>query len=200
MRLIVGLGNPGARYREARHNVGYRVVECLAERAGISLDETRYEGRFGRGFLAGQEVALLLPETFMNGSGEAVLQAVVGLSLEDPGRQLLVILDDIDLPVGRLRVRGGGGDGGQRGLRDILERLESTGVPRLRVGVGRPPAGVDPVDWVLQPFAPADLQPLERAVPRAAEAVVCLLEEGLASAMDRFNGPLPGGEEGGESG
>lgn len=191
MRLIVGLGNPGPRHRKARHNVGYRVVECLAAGAGISLDETLFAGRLGRGLLAGEEVALLLPGTSMNDSGEAVLQAVHGLGLEEPRSQLLVILDDLDLPLGRLRLRGEGSDGGQRGLRDVLDRLEGQAVPRLRFGVGRPPLGVDPVDWVLRPFGQEDERCLRRAVPRAAQAVRSLLEEGLARAMDRFNGPYP---------
>ena len=138
----------------------------MAARTGIALDETLFAGRLGRGLLAGEEVALLLPETSMNGSGEAVLQAVHGLGLDEPQSRLLVILDDLDLPLGRLRLRGEGGDGGQRGLRDVLDRLEGQAVPRLRFGVGRPPVGVDPIEWVLQPFGPEDEACLRLALPR----------------------------------
>ena len=146
MRLIVGLGNPGDRYRGTRHNAGYRVVAALAERAGIALDEARYEGRFGAGHVAGHEVGLLLPETFMNASGEAVAQAVNGLGVGDPPHELLVVIDDLDLSLGRLRLRPDGRDGGQKGLRDIQERLGGEPIPRLRFGIDRPPVGIDPVD------------------------------------------------------
>lgn len=191
MKLVVGLGNPGNCYRETRHNAGFRIVDRLAERTGIALDRKRYEGRYGEGRAAGQELALLLPETRMNGSGEAVAQALRGLGLEQPERDLLIVLDDLDLPLGRLRLRPDGGDGGQRGLRDVIRALASERVPRLRFGVGRPPPGVDPIDWVLQPFHPDEGKVLSDALPRAAEAVLCFLAEGVATAMDRFNGPFP---------
>jgi len=189
MKLVVGLGNPGDRYRATRHNAGFRVVACLAERAGIELAEERFEGRYGEGWAAGEEVALLLPETHMNGSGQAVIQALNGLALADPAQDLLIVLDDLDLPLGRLRLRPRGSDGGQR---DVIAWLGSEAVPRLRFGVGRPPPGVDPIDWVLQPFRGSDERVLSRAIPRAAEAVECFLAEGAALAMDRFNGPLDG--------
>ncbi len=190
MKLVVGLGNPGERYRTTRHNAGREVVRCVAERARIDLDESRFEGRFGQGVVAGEEVGLLLPETFMNASGEAVVQALRGLGVETPARDLLVVFDDIDLPLGRLRLRPRGRDGGQRGLRDVIERLGSDEVPRLRFGVGRPPLGVDPVDWVLRGFLPAERGKLGRALPRAADAVACFLAQGVEPAMDRFNGPF----------
>ncbi len=199
VRLVVGLGNPGGRYRGTRHNVGYRVVEALAERARIALDEERYDGRFGRGRVAGVPVALLLPETFMNESGGAVVEALRGLGLADPGRDLLVVLDDIDLPLGRLRLRAGGGDGGQRGLRDILHRLGREDIARLRFGVGRPPEGVDPTRWVLAGFDPAEEALLHRALPRAADAAATWVSEGVGAAMDRFNRPWPESVTGGPS-
>lgn len=191
MKLVVGLGNPGDGYRKTRHNAGFRVVESLAARAGIELDRQRFDGRYGEGWAAGEELALLLPETWMNDSGEAVAQALRSLDLELPERDLLVVLDDLELPLGRLRLRPQGSDGGQRGLRDVIRRLGSELVPRLRFGVGRPPAGLDPIDWVLQSFRPDEEQVLRRAVPRAAEAALCFLVEGAGTAMDRFNGPFP---------
>ncbi|MBW2240456.1 MAG: aminoacyl-tRNA hydrolase [Deltaproteobacteria bacterium] len=191
MKLVVGLGNPGERYRGTRHNAGFRVVACLAERARIALDQPRFSGRFGEGRAAGEAIGLLLPETWMNRSGEAVAQALDELEIDEPERDLLIVLDDLDLPLGRLRLRPEGSDGGQRGLRDILRQLGSESVPRLRFGVGRPPANVDPVDWVLQPFDEEEEMLLQDAVPRAADAASCFLAEGVAPAMDRFNGPLP---------
>ncbi|MCP5056518.1 MAG: aminoacyl-tRNA hydrolase [bacterium] len=191
MKLVVGLGNPGGRYRSTRHNAGFRVVSCLAERAGIDVDQTRFSGRFGEGRARGVAIALLLPETWMNRSGEAVAQALRELDIREPERDLLVVLDDLDLPLGRLRLRPEGSDGGQRGLRDILRQLGSENVPRLRFGVGRPPANVDPVDWVLQSFREEEETLLQDAVPRAADAALCFLAEGAAAAMDRFNGPFP---------
>ena len=191
MKLVVGLGNPGGRYGSTRHNAGYRVVSCLAERAGIDVGQTRFSGRFGEGRANGVATALLLPETWMNRSGEAVAQALRELDIREPERDLLIVLDDLDLPLGRLRLRPEGSDGGQRGLRDILRQLGSENVPRLRFGVGRPPANIDPVDWVLQSFRAEEETLLEDAVPRAADAALCFVAEGAATAMDRFNGPFP---------
>ncbi|MCP3982944.1 MAG: aminoacyl-tRNA hydrolase [bacterium] len=191
MKLVVGLGNPGDRYRGTRHNAGFRVASFLAARAGIALEPMRFMGRFGKGRVAGEAVALLLPETWMNRSGEAVAQALKGLDLEQPEHDLLIVLDDLDLPLGRLRLRPQGSDGGQRGLRDIIRALGTEAVPRLRFGVGRPPAHVDPVDWVLQPFCEDEEGLLRKAVPRAADAAQCFLTQGIEEAMDGFNGPFP---------
>lgn len=192
MKLVVGLGNPGDRYRDTRHNAGFRVVGCLAEQAGVHLDLERFDGRYGEGWVAGEQVALLLPKTHMNASGQAVIQALQGLELADPERDLLIVLDDLDLPLGRLRLRPRGSDGGQRGLRDVIDWLGSDAVPRLRFGVGRPPPGVDPIDWVLEPFRSDEERVLRRSLPRAAQAIACFLSEGAGPAMDRFNGPPEG--------
>ncbi len=191
MRLVVGLGNPGGRYASTRHNVGFRAVERLGRRHGIELEEERFEGRFGAGWIAGHEVALLLPGTFMNASGRSVAAAVEALGLEDPARHLIVVLDDADLPFGRLRLRARGSDGGHNGLADVLGRLGSQEVPRLRFGIGRPGEPVDTVDWVLAPFAPEEERRLGGLLERAAEALECFLEDGAGPAMSRFNGPPP---------
>jgi PTH1 family peptidyl-tRNA hydrolase len=167
-------------------------VERVAARARIALDEERFEGRAGRGIVAGREVCLLLPGTWMNGSGTAVAAAQRGLGIEDPA-ELLVVLDDVDLPLGRLRVRAQGSDGGHRGLSDVLERLGRDDVPRLRFGVGRPDQPRDTSQWVLERFRPEERAALEDAVERAAGAVECVVGEGVAAAMNRFNAapPLP---------
>jgi PTH1 family peptidyl-tRNA hydrolase len=193
VRLVVGLGNPGRRYRSTRHNAGFRVLERFAERHRIALGEERFGGRFGRGPVGGEDVALLEPLGWMNASGEGVAEAVAALSVEDPARDLLVVLDDADLPFGRLRVRPGGSDGGHRGLRDVLEALSREDVPRLRFGIGRPaqePGTVQPpgtVDWVLAPFSAEEERALPALLDRAAHAIETFLAEGVAAAMNRFN-------------
>ena len=190
MKLLVGLGNPGPAYAAHRHNVGFRVIEAVSGSAGIPLDQARFEGRFGSGRWHGAPVGLLLPETFMNRSGAAVAAALDGLPIADPDRDMMVVHDDADLPLGRLRLRARGSDGGQRGLRDILE-CTGRAVPRLRFGIGRPATPQDTRAFVLEPFAPAELAPLAAAVERAVDALACWLVEGIEPAMSRFNAPLP---------
>ena len=162
----------------------------VAERARIALDEERFGGRVGRGSAAGHEVCLLLPGTWMNDSGTAVAAALRGLAIEDPA-DLLVVLDDVDLPLGRLRLRARGSDGGHRGLADVLERLGREDVPRLRFGVGRPDQPRDTSEWVLERFRPEERAAVEEAVERAAAAVECVVAEGVAAAMNRFNASPP---------
>ena len=191
MKLIVGLGNPGPRYARTRHNVGYRVLDAVAARAGAALARRSFGGRYGEGALAGERVGLLVPETYMNRSGGAVAEAVAALALADPAHELLVVFDDVDLPLGRLRLRSHGSSGGHNGLADVIERLGSDAVPRLRFGIGRPTEPRDTVDFVLEPFSPAEEELLARAVPRAVEAVECFVHEGARAAMNRFNGPWP---------
>ena len=192
MKLVVGLGNPGPRYADTRHNVGFRVVERIAARRGVSLDERRFQGRFGRGWLpapdgASLELGLLLPQTFMNLSGAAVAEALAGLPVADVARDLLVVFDDVDLPFGRLRLRPSGGAGGQRGLVHVIASLGGQDFPRLRFGVGRPEGGGDTADWVLSPFSAEERRDLVGRVEAAAEAVESALLEGVTVAMNRFN-------------
>lgn len=193
MKLVVGLGNPGPRYASTRHNVGFRVVEHFAATRGIPLDAERFAGRFGRGRLAsGLDVGLLEPLTFMNRSGDAVAEALRMLPVADPGEDLLVVLDDVDLPFGRLRLRPGGGGGGHRGLDHLIERLGRSDFSRLRFGIGRPEVPMETADWVLTRFSPDEEKALEALVPTAADAVEAALVEGIAYAMNRYNpGPPP---------
>lgn len=190
MKLIVGLGNPGARYARTRHNIGARVVAALAAELGIAL-ELREElfGRLGVGRLGELEVALLLPETWMNASGGSVAPAVAALAIEDVSRDLIVAADDVDLPFGRLRVRAKGSDGGQRGLRDVLAALGREDVPRLRIGVGRSaePAR-DTKDHVLDSFSAEEDAALPALIARAGDALRCFATAGIAEAANRFNG------------
>jgi peptidyl-tRNA hydrolase, PTH1 family len=185
----VGLGNPGPRYADTRHNVGARVVERTAERARLGFDESAFEGRRARGFLDEQEVVLLLPATFMNLSGRAVAAALAELPEILPSRDLLIVIDDADLPLGRLRLRARGGAGGHRGLADVLVALETDDVPRLRFGIGRPLRPMDTAHFVLDRFDAAEAPQVEEAVERAAAAVACFVREGIEAAMNRFNAP-----------
>lgn len=200
MKLIVGLGNPGPEYAETRHNVGFRVVACLADRHGIALArERKLAAVIGRGRVAGEEVALLEPQTFMNLSGKAVLAALDALPALDPSSDLVVVYDDLDLPFGRLRIRPGGGAGGHNGLGDIQDRLRRNDFPRLRVGIGRPPPGVDPVDHVLAPFDAAERAALGPLLALASDAIEAILRDGVTVAMNRFNAlqqPLAAGAPG----
>lgn len=195
----MGLGNPGPDYADTRHNVGFRVVEEVARRTGASLDEERHRGRFGTGWarcaehgLDGPEgepgpVGLLCPLTYMNRSGTAVAAVLEAHPELDPRSDLLVVFDDLDLPLGRLRLRPSGGAGGHNGLADVLEVLGSRSVPRLRVGIGRPQSGHDPVEYVLAPFAADERRALPGIVARAADAVETAVAQGVGPAMTEVN-------------
>ena len=192
MKLVVGLGNPGSRYAGTRHNAGFRVLERFAERLGVALDEERFQGRFGKGWLPASEgpseaVGLLEPLTFMNRSGTAVAEALAALPVADPARDLLLVVDDVDLPFGRLRLRPSGGAGGQRGLADVIAVLGRQDFPRLRFGIGRPEGGLETADWVLSPFSSDEASRLFGLVSAASEAIEVALLEGVPAAMNRFN-------------
>ena len=197
MKIVVGLGNPGARYAATRHNVGARIVDRFAVERGILMTDRRFNSRFGRGRLprsAGEsperpdlELGLLVPETRMNRSGEAVAEALRGLPVEDVREDLLVVVDDLDLPFGRLRIRPQGGSAGHRGLEDIAERIGTSEFPRLRFGIGRPEAEHSTVDWVLQAFSEAEDLALQERIPLAAEAVAAILIDGVVPSMNRYN-------------
>jgi PTH1 family peptidyl-tRNA hydrolase len=190
VHLVVGLGNPGRRYERTRHNVGFRVAGHLRARWRLPEPEERFDARFVRGRVAslgGLDVGVLEPQTFMNESGASVAAALRKLPVEDPARELLLVLDDADLPFGRLRLRGSGGDGGHRGLADVIARLGSRDLPRLRFGIGRPELPIETADFVLARFAPEEEAALPGHLDRAAEAVETFLTAGIAAAMNRFN-------------
>jgi PTH1 family peptidyl-tRNA hydrolase len=193
VKLVVGLGNPGPRYAGTRHNVGFRVVERFAAERRIPLEARRFGGRFERARvpLGGGEpvdLGLLLPEGFMNRSGAAVREALRQLPLEEPARDLLVVLDDVDLPLGRLRLRPSGGSGGHLGLADLIACLGSEDLPRLRFGVGRPAfAAMETSTWVLGRFSPEEEAALAPRIEAAAAAVEAALVLGIEAAMNRVN-------------
>ena len=195
---MVGLGNPGPEYADSRHNAGFRVLGELARRHGMALArDRRLLGRFGRGRICGVEAGLLEPHTYMNRSGLAVLAATTEFPLAELSSDLVVAYDDLDLPFGRLRIRPGGGAGGQKGLADIQTRLGRNDFPRLRFGIGRPPPGEDPVDYVLAPFDAEQQAVLADALERAADAIEAILGDGVQLAMNRFNAPAKPSETSG---
>lgn len=188
MRLIVGLGNPGRRYRGTRHNVGREVLDLLARQHRIVIETDDGWSETGRGAIDGHKVLLARPETYVNVSGTAVADLRRRHRIA-PGH-LLVIVDDLDLPVGTLRVREKGSHGGHNGLRSIIDVLGTTDFPRVRVGIGRPPGGVDPADYVLQRPSSDERPILDEAVHRAAEGVALWVTEGVQAAMRHCN-PRP---------
>lgn len=185
VKLVVGLGNPGRKYQGTRHNVGFEVIAELARQFGQGSTKTSFRGEVVDADLRGQRVILLCPQTFMNRSGSSVLEARDFYKLAHEG--LLVVCDDFNLPLGRLRLRVKGSAGGQKGLEDIIRCLGSDELPRLRVGIGQPPAGWDPVDYVLSQFTKQQRPEIEVAIGRAADAVVVWAQEGIGQAMNQFN-------------
>ncbi|HKC59313.1 MAG TPA: aminoacyl-tRNA hydrolase [Myxococcales bacterium] len=184
MRILVGLGNPGAKYERTRHNLGFRIARLAAEKLGVALDQTRWNAVLGTGRAKGEQIAIVLPQTFMNLSGESVGHAA-RFWKADLG-QLVVAHDDLDLDLGRVQVKVGGGDGGHNGLKSLRQHLGADFV-RVRSGIGRPPQGWDPADFVLARFAEEEEKVAEEMVPIAADAAVTALLDGAAAAMNRFN-------------
>jgi PTH1 family peptidyl-tRNA hydrolase len=185
MKLIVGLGNPGDKYKETRHNVGFEVASRLASKFGSSPPRARFQGETIEAGLAGQKVLLLTPLTYMNLSGASVLAARDFYKIELP--DILVVCDDFALPLGKLRLRGKGSAGGQKGLEDILRRLGTEDVPRLRIGIGAPPPGRDNAGYVLGRFTKDEQPAISAAIQQAAEAAAVWAESGIESAMSKYN-------------
>jgi PTH1 family peptidyl-tRNA hydrolase len=184
VKIIVGLGNPGTRYRDTRHNIGFQIVDRFAESHGISATRRRFKSFYGRGLLLSHEIVLIKPLTFMNLSGEAVKRAAD--FFRAPLDDITVVHDDLDLPFGRLRFKRRGGDGGHQGVGSIIEFLGGNAFVRLKVGIGRPPRGMDPADYVLTTFDTVEQDHLKRVLSRAAESLTVMISEGLEMAMSRF--------------
>lgn len=183
--LIIGLGNPEERYRRARHNLGFMALERLAQRHGAALAERRFKAHLGRCTIAGQNVMLAEPQTYMNLSGEAVAP-MLGYFKIEPAR-LIVMHDELDLPAGTVRVKRGGGHAGNNGIRSIIDALGHGDFVRIRIGIGRPPQGRDAIGYVLQPLGRDELQNFDAAIQRAADAAEGIVESGVERAMNRFN-------------
>jgi PTH1 family peptidyl-tRNA hydrolase len=187
MFVIVGLGNPEKKYFGTRHNVGFDTIDVLSDKYNIGLTETKFKAAYGKGRIGAERVILVKPLTYMNLSGEAV-SPLCNYFKVDPKENLIVISDDVELDVGKLRVRPKGSAGGHNGLKNIIAQLGHDEFSRVRVGVGKKPKEWDMVDWVLGHFEGDDAATIKQSINDAAEAVVCIMEEGVDSAMNKFNG------------
>lgn len=186
MYIIVGLGNPGKKYENTRHNVGFRCIDILAEEYNISVLECKHKAILGKGYIDGQKVVLVKPQTFMNLSGESV-RSVLDFYKADPESELIVIYDDISLAPGALRIRKKGSAGGHNGIKNILQHLDNDIFKRIKVGVGEKPAGYDLADYVLGHFTPAENKEVNEACKKAADAVKLLVQEKTDEAMNKYN-------------
>jgi PTH1 family peptidyl-tRNA hydrolase len=185
MKLVVGLGNPGRKYDGTRHNVGYEVLAELSRRFGGGSPRAQFQGETVEVNVGGERVLLLAPHTYMNNSGNSVQPARDFFKLENS--EVLVVCDDLNLPLGRLRVRMKGSAGGQKGLASIIRRLGGEEVPRLRIGIGAAPQGWDVADYVLSRFRKEEQQEIDLAIVRAADGVELWIKDGIETCMNQCN-------------
>ena len=186
--LLVGLGNPGREYRETRHNVGFMVIDQVCKASGIKLSRVQTKAIIGVGPFSGRRLVLAKPQTFMNLSGQAVAALVRFYKI--PFEQILIAHDDLDLPLGTLRLRPSGGSAGQKGIASTIQQLGSQEFGRMRIGIGRPPGQMDPAAYVLQTFSKGEQALVDQMLERAVSAVECFLQNGLEAAMNQYNGSL----------
>lgn len=184
MYLIVGLGNPGEQYRNTRHNVGFDIIDVMADKYNIGVNRIKFKGIYGEGSISGQKVILLKPQTYMNLSGESVRELCNFYKI--PNEKIIVIYDDISLEVGRMRIRVQGSAGGHNGIKNIIAHLSTDVFPRVKVGVGQPQDNL--VNHVLSRFAKEDRLMMEKTFQAAVEATETILKSGIEEAMNKFNG------------
>lgn len=187
MKIIAGLGNPTKEYEGTRHNIGFSVIDKLADKYNISMNEKKHKAICGKGMIEGEKVILLKPQTYMNLSGESVGDAVNFYKV-DPEEDVIIIYDDIDLDVGKLRIRAKGSAGGHNGMKNIIAHLGTQVFPRIRVGVGAKPKDWDLADYVLGRFPKEELPEIEAGRETACEAVKIIVSQGVEAAMNRING------------
>ncbi len=187
MKLIVGLGNPGPKYHLTRHNIGFEVLNAFADRHFFPSARARFEGLVTDATVFGEKVVLLAPQTYMNASGRSVRQCVDFFKVER--QDLLILLDDMNLPLGRLRLRPGGSAGGQKGLADIIRHSGDQEIPRLRIGIGRPPGRMSGSDFVLHRFTEDERETMDVTVQDAVAGLENWIQNGLESAMNSVNQP-----------
>lgn len=184
--LVVGLGNPGDKYENTRHNAGFMAIDQLADRGGFPVQRLKFHALTQQATISGQGVLVMKPTTYMNLSGDAVAEAAAFYKV--PPEHILVLCDDVSLPVGKLRIRLSGSAGGHNGLKHIIQRLGTDQFPRLKIGVGaKPHPDYDMADWVLGKFVGPDKTAMDEATLRAAQAVECYLKDGPQKAMNQFN-------------
>jgi PTH1 family peptidyl-tRNA hydrolase len=184
--LVVFLGNPGLKYEGTRHNAGFMTADALSKKKNIAINKARFQALTAQCELGGEKVLLMKPQTYMNLSGQAVSQAARFYKI--PAEHILVVSDEVSLPVGKLRIRTKGSAGGHNGLKNIIAQLGTDQFPRIRLGVGAPPhPEYEMIDWVLSTFQNQDAEDMEKAAERAADAVECYIEKGPDRAMNLFN-------------
>jgi PTH1 family peptidyl-tRNA hydrolase len=195
--LIVGLGNPGREYATTRHNIGFRIVDHLAETLGVRFTRQRNQAFIASAGREGAKIILAKPQTYMNLSGQSVNGLVRFFKL--PLSHVLICCDDIDLPIGTIRLRADGGSAGQRGMQSILDSLGTRDVPRLRFGIGRPPGRMDAADYVLQDFNSTEEEIVPIVIEKAVQAALEFVDRGMTEAMNRFNAAPPDPSGSGEA-
>ena len=183
--LLVCLGNPGKEYANTRHNIGFLAADALEKRAGVKFNKLRYRALTGEVTLGGQRVLVVKPQTYMNLSGEAVKLA--GGFYKIPPERILVLYDDVSLPLGKLRVRASGSAGGHNGIKNIIAHLGTDAFPRIKVGVGAPQREDGLVDWVIGSFTASERKVVDAAIDKALDAAECVIEHGVSEAQNRFN-------------
>ncbi len=183
--MIVGLGNPGSRYEDNRHNIGFQIVDELAAAHDMSFDKSQHKAKIANGWIGEQRVLIVKPQTYMNLSGEAVQPLATYYKVE--ANDLIVVSDDLDLPTGKLRLRPFGGAGGQNGVKSIIQRLGTDQFPRMRVGIDRPPGRMDPAAYVLQNFSSQEEEVMVQVRDRARQALELWLTAGIDNTMNTFN-------------
>lgn len=184
-KAIIGLGNPGKTYEQTRHNIGFMVVDEVSRRLHIPVNSNKFRALYGEGFMNGERIVLLKPQTYMNLSGESVRELVdwYKLSIED----LIVIYDDLDLPLGQMRLRLKGSAGGHNGVKSLIAHLHTEEIKRIKVGIGRPPAGWSVSDYVLSKFSKDETEILANSIGRAADAAIAWITEPFEKVMNKFN-------------
>ena len=189
MYVITGLGNPTLKYSKTRHNVGFDTIDVLAKKYGIKVKKKQFKALTGEGFIGGEKVILVKPMTYMNNSGEAVSEIVKYYKI-DPNKELVIISDDLNLDVGVLRIRAKGSAGGHNGLKSIIKCVGTESFDRVRIGVGKVPAGTDVITHVLTRFSRADRVIVKESFEVAADAIVSIISDGIDKTMSKYNGPI----------
>lgn len=186
MYIIVGLGNPTKKYENTRHNVGFDTIDNIAKKLNIKITRSYFKSKLAKGVICGQKVLLVKPQTFMNSSGDAIRPLVKFYKI-NPAKELIVIYDDIDLDVGKIRIRAKGSAGGHNGMKSIIAQLDSEDFPRVRIGIGHKPENQDLVDYVLGHFSKDEREMLEGAIDNATKAVYTIINESVEKAQNDFN-------------
>ena len=186
LTIIAGLGNPGNKYENTRHNVGFRSIDMLSQKYGIKVERLKHKALTGDGSIKGERVILVKPQTFMNLSGESVREIAEWYKL--PMENIIVIYDDVDLPVGTVRIRPKGSSGTHNGMKSVIYQLQSDNFPRIRIGIGKAPEGWDLADYVLSRFGDEEAKMITQSIVRAADAAAAIVTDGISVAMNLYNG------------